>query len=82
VHDGQFLAHEPLRLTVVIEAPREAISAILRRHAEVRALFDNRWLHLLALDDERRMLWRYRGDFEWEAVTSADTEPVLAPAVA
>jgi uncharacterized protein YbcC (UPF0753/DUF2309 family)/NADH:ubiquinone oxidoreductase subunit 5 (subunit L)/multisubunit Na+/H+ antiporter MnhA subunit len=82
VHDGQRLVHEPLRLAVVIEAPREAISAILKRHAEVRALFDNRWLYLLALDDERRMLWRYRGELEWEAVTSADTEPALAPAVA
>jgi uncharacterized protein YbcC (UPF0753/DUF2309 family)/NADH:ubiquinone oxidoreductase subunit 5 (subunit L)/multisubunit Na+/H+ antiporter MnhA subunit len=82
VHDGQRLVHEPLRLTVVLEAPREAVSAILQRHAEVRVLFDHKWLHLLALDDERRMLWRYRGKLEWEAVTSADTEPVPAPAVA
>ena len=51
VHDGERYVHEPLRLSVCIEAPREAMTAILRRHDDVRALFDNRWLHLFALDD-------------------------------
>ena len=49
VHDGVNLAHEPLRLSIYIEAPQEAISAILARHDEVRALFDNGWLHLFTL---------------------------------
>ena len=53
VHDGIAPAHEPLRLSVLIEAPREAISAVLERHPQVRALFDNGWLHLLALQDGR-----------------------------
>lgn len=66
VHDGERLAHEPLRLSVVIEAPREAIAGILERHADVRALFDNRWLHLFALDDDGRMAWRYAGDLTWD----------------
>ncbi len=65
VHDGEQLAHEPLRLSVLIEAPREVIGGILERHPEVRALFDNRWLHLFALDDEGRMAWRYTGDLCW-----------------
>jgi len=66
VHDGERLVHEPLRLTVVIEAPREAIAGILERHADVRALFDNRWLHLFALDEDGRMAWRYAGDLTWD----------------
>ena len=66
VHDGARLVHEPLRLSVLIEAPREAIAAILERHPQVRALFDNRWLHLFALDDAGRMEWRYTGDLGWE----------------
>ncbi len=73
VHDGRAFVHEPLRLTVCIEAPREAMSAILDRHPAVRALFDNRWLHLFALDDTGRMAWRYRGGLEWEAVIEAQT---------
>ncbi len=67
IHDGENYAHEPLRLSVCIEAPREAMTDILRRHEGVRALFDNRWLHLFALDEAGRMAWRYVGDLEWAA---------------
>jgi uncharacterized protein YbcC (UPF0753/DUF2309 family) len=49
VHDGEALAHEPLRLSVMIEAPREAIIDVLERHPQVRDLFDNGWLHLFTL---------------------------------
>jgi len=71
VHDGEDYAHEPLRLSVCIEAPRDAMTNVLSRHANVRALFDNGWLHLFALDDEGRMAWRYAGDLEWTAMNDA-----------
>jgi len=64
VHDGAALAYEPLRLSVLVEAPREAISAILARHKSVRALFDNGWLHLFALE-EGRVAARYRPGLVW-----------------
>ena len=67
VHDGRRYAHEPLRLSVCIEAPHEAMTGILRRHAEVRALFDNRWLHLFGLDGAGHMAWRYAGGLQWTA---------------
>ncbi|MBV8972787.1 MAG: DUF2309 domain-containing protein [Sphingomonadaceae bacterium] len=78
VHDGERLVHEPLRLSVLIEAPREAITAVLARHAGVRALFDNGWLHLFALDDAGRMAWRYRPG-GWEP-TDVAAERVRAAA--
>ncbi|WP_223424302.1 YbcC family protein [Tateyamaria pelophila] len=65
VHEGESYAHDPLRLSVCIEAPREAMTDILRRHDGVRALFDNRWLHLFALDENGQMAWRYSGDLKW-----------------
>ena len=71
VHDGEALQHDPLRLTVVIEAPREAMTDILDRHPGVRELFDNRWLHLIAMDDEGKLAWRYRGDLRWEPFAAA-----------
>ena len=71
VHDGADLAHEPLRLTVIVEAPQKAINDILARHDGVRALFDNRWLHLLALDDAGKVHERYVGGLKWEAVSNA-----------
>jgi len=68
VHDGKTFIHEPLRLTVCIEAPREAVTGSLEKHSNVRALFDNRWLHLIALDEQGIMAWRYAGDLEWEEI--------------
>lgn len=32
VQDGHALAHEPLRLSVCVEAPREAMTAVLEHH--------------------------------------------------
>ncbi len=65
VHDGETLAHDPLRLSVMIEAPREAITAILAQHDGVRALFDHGWLHLFAME-QGRIAARYRGDLSWD----------------
>ena len=78
VHDGEKLVHDPLRLSVCIEAPREAMADILQRHDGVRALFDNRWLHLFALDETGRMAWRYAGDLKWEAMAD-DVAATPAP---
>lgn len=80
VHDGAAYLHEPLRLTVAVEAPREAIAAILQRHDGVRALFDNTWLHLYALDEQGRMAWRYAGDSRWVASPDGMDVPVSPPA--
>ena len=84
VHDGTALVHEPVRLTVCIAALPEAMSAVLERHPGVRALFDNRWLHLLALDDDGRVASRYTGGLQWAAEPPAseglaDTGEEAAP---
>ena len=49
VHDGERFVHEPLRLSVFIEAPEEEMDAVLARHDAVRCLVDNGWLHLLSI---------------------------------
>ncbi|MDO9638902.1 MAG: DUF2309 domain-containing protein [Pseudotabrizicola sp.] len=67
VHDGAELVHEPLRLSIIVEAPLAAINDILGRHDGVRALFDNRWLHLFTLNDTGHMHERYVGGLKWEA---------------
>ncbi|MCL7930583.1 DUF2309 domain-containing protein [Halomonas llamarensis] len=46
LHDGERWYHEPLRLTVVIEAPRETIEGVLTRQKGVAQLVENRWLWL------------------------------------
>ena len=71
VHDGENLVHEPVRLSVCIEAPVHAMTDILARHDSVRALFDNRWLHLIALDDNGKMAQRYTGNLTWQEIDHA-----------
>ncbi|MDN2565544.1 DUF2309 domain-containing protein [Aquibium sp. A9E412] len=73
LHDGERLVHEPLRLTVAIEAPREAMSAVIARHPGVRALVDNGWLHLFALNGDGRLAWRYAGDLAWQEMPAGAT---------
>ena len=68
VHDGQRFMHDPLRLNVFIEAPLEAIDAVIAKHEAVRFLTDNRWVHLFALSAEGRVSHRYRGTLGWEDI--------------
>ena len=68
VHDGARLVRDLLRLSVMIEAPLTAIADILARHDEVRALFDNGWLHLFALE-QGRIAARYRPGLAWQSQT-------------
>lgn len=67
LHDGKRWVHEPLRLSVFIEAPQAAMDGILARHDLVRQLVENGWLHLFALDDAGRAFRRV-GHAAWEPV--------------
>jgi hypothetical protein len=69
VHDGKRFVHEPLRLNVFIEAPRDAIDTVIAKHAAVRDLVDNGWLHLWRIVEDGRGIERYLGGLRWaEAV--------------
>lgn len=67
LHDGERPAHDALRLSVLVEAPADAIAAVLHKHAGVRTLFDKGWLHLFVLD-QGRMAARYRPGLAWESL--------------
>ncbi|MCP1317792.1 putative inorganic carbon transporter subunit DabA, partial [Halomonas sp. 707B3] len=51
LRDGEKLHHEPLRLTVVIDAPRERIEAIIERQPVVADLINHRWLWLTRMGE-------------------------------
>lgn len=53
LHDGTRWVHEPLRLTVVIDAPAAAIERVVATHAVVRQLVDNSWLHLWRITEDQ-----------------------------
>jgi len=50
LHDGLRLRHTPLRLSAFVEAPRDALELVMARHAIVRGLVGNGWLHLFRID--------------------------------
>jgi uncharacterized protein YbcC (UPF0753/DUF2309 family) len=77
VHDGERPAHEPVRLNVVIEAPVDAMNAVIARHEGVRALLDHGWLHLYAMDEGGAVAFKYAKGLAWEPVP-ADARTVLA----
>jgi uncharacterized protein YbcC (UPF0753/DUF2309 family) len=66
VHDGTQWVHEPLRLHVFIEAPRERIATILTKQEGVRQLVDHGWLLLFAIEEEGASYYRYLPGAGWE----------------
>jgi uncharacterized protein YbcC (UPF0753/DUF2309 family) len=58
LHDGQRWVHEPLRLSVFIEAPAEAIDQVIDGNGMVHDLVANEWLHLFRLADDGEVLRR------------------------
>ncbi|NOT18499.1 MAG: DUF2309 domain-containing protein [Sulfuriferula sp.] len=52
LHNGKHWVHEPLRLSVFIEAPEAAMEDVIARHELVRQLVENGWLHLFRLGEE------------------------------
>ncbi|MGB5742237.1 MAG: putative inorganic carbon transporter subunit DabA, partial [Sedimenticolaceae bacterium] len=65
LHDGRRWVHEPLRLSVFIEAPAEAIDDVIAGNAMVRDLVAHEWLHLFRVADDGEV-WRRVPDGGWQ----------------
>jgi hypothetical protein len=65
VHDGTDWVHEPLRLSVFVEAPASMIDGIIEKHAVVRQLVVHEWLHLFRIDPVDGAIHR-RARSTWE----------------
>ncbi len=61
VHDGTTWRHEPLRLSVCVAAPCEAIDRILAKNPQVADLVANEWIHLFALEDNGEIVGKSDG---------------------
>jgi len=77
VHDGENYVHEPLRLSVLIEAPLPAITDVIARHEMVRQLVNHGWLYLFAMDESGQVTHRYQGNLTWAPVSAAASTPLL-----
>jgi uncharacterized protein YbcC (UPF0753/DUF2309 family) len=68
--NGELPYHEPLRLFVVIEAPRQRILEIVERQPILKQLCDNEWIHLMAIDHESdEKLYFYRAKHGWTSLS-------------
>lgn len=45
--------HQPLRLSVIIQAPKEWVADIIQRNEQIKTLLDNEWLYLVVMDPSK-----------------------------
>ncbi|MEZ6034029.1 MAG: DUF2309 domain-containing protein [Planctomycetaceae bacterium] len=57
LHDGKRFQHEPLRLLVMIEAPRESVRHIIEKHVHVCNLVTNGWISLMVIEGTKQYRW-------------------------
>ncbi|MEM7800958.1 MAG: putative inorganic carbon transporter subunit DabA, partial [Chloroflexota bacterium] len=81
VHDGERLVHEPLRLSVVIEAPAEAMTQVIANHPDLAELLDNNWLYLFAMNDKGDVSQQYTGQLTWRSLEETQAEPAVHQAI-
>ena len=68
VLNGETPYHEPMRLFVIIEAPRERISMIIARHDILKRLIGNQWINLVALDPVTREFFYHHAQEDWQLI--------------
>lgn len=66
LHSGDDYQHLPMRLQVVIAAPKEMIEIVIKKHQMIANLLSGGWLHLIALDNEAK--FQYTEDGNWEEI--------------
>ena len=52
--------HEPTRLAIVVESPRDRLWCAVRGNSDIERLVQNRWVWLACLDPESGALWEFR----------------------
>ncbi len=58
--------HQPLRLSVVIQAPLSNVETILRKQDHLKNLLDNSWIHLFIMNPETdNQIVQYKENFNW-----------------
>jgi len=68
VMNGDVPYHEPMRLLTIVEAPLEQLEKLIARHEMLQHFYHNEWVHLVALEPEEGVLYRYRPTGEWARI--------------
>ncbi len=58
--------HQPLRLSVMIQAPISRVSEILIRNSNLKTLLDNEWIYLMVMDPtQNNEIFKYKKSIKW-----------------
>ncbi len=57
--------HIPMRLTVVVYAPKAKIERITEQHEILQKLFGNGWVHMICFDPLEKKQFRLKRDLTW-----------------
>jgi uncharacterized protein YbcC (UPF0753/DUF2309 family) len=64
--------HQPLRLSVTIQAPITRVAEILSRNSNLKTLLDNEWIYLMFMDPtQNNEISRYEKSMWWEFTKKA-----------
>jgi uncharacterized protein YbcC (UPF0753/DUF2309 family) len=72
VMDGPRPFHEPMRMLTLIEAPRDRIAGIIRRHRFLQHLYDNEWVRLAVLDPDEKIFYEYVPKQGWRPANGGE----------
>ncbi len=74
--------HQPLRLSVMIQAPVQRVSEILARNEHLRKLLDNEWIYLMVMDtSNENQIATYQKNLEWISVHTKNKVENVAEAM-
>jgi len=57
--------HKPMRLTVMVYAPKTHIDPIIKQQAILQKLFGNGWVHLICQDPKEKQRFSLQRDLTW-----------------
>lgn len=57
--------HEPVRLVVIIQSPKDRITKILEKADSLKALFTNQWIFLRCIDPEDGKIYTLESNLTW-----------------
>ncbi len=64
--------HQPLRLSVIIEAPVNRVSEILVKNTHLMELLNKEWLYLVVMDPtDDNKTFRYRKSLRWDNISNS-----------
>jgi uncharacterized protein YbcC (UPF0753/DUF2309 family) len=72
VMNGEMPYHEPIRLVTVVEAPRASVEKLIGRHEVLQRFYHHRWIHLMVIEPDEGILYRYDPTGGWHAVGASD----------